>query len=414
MQIKNVLVYTLEQGFVKKDVFIKNGRFVKDCQLTMEKSQVALEAKKSQGDEDTVIDGKGNYLIPGLVDIHFHGCAGYDFSDGTPEALATIGRYELEHGITSICPASMTLADEMLVGICKNALAYHKENTSKTEPNAFKKRANTFSGKFTERPLGSRLCGIHLEGPFISMEKKGAQNPAYIKMPSKAFFERLQEAAGGLVRLITIAPEIEGAEEFIRSLAKEVHISVGHTTSDYDTAAKAFVLGADHVTHFFNAMPGFSHRAPGVFGAAFDAGHVMPELICDGIHIDPSAVRVAFQLFGKERMILISDSMMATGLKDGNYSLGGLPVAVKGNRATLKDGTIAGSVTNLMDCMRKAVSMGIPLETAVRCATYNPAKSIGVEDVCGSIEAGKYGDCVLLSRDDLSTQMVVLGGEVVS
>lgn len=377
MQIKNALVYTLEQGFVKKDVFIEQERFVEKDQWS--------------GDEGTVIDGEGNYLIPGLVDIHFHGCGGYDFSDGTPEALAAIGRYELEHGITSICPASMTLAEDILVGICENALAYHKADAT----------------------WGSRLCGIHLEGPFISMEKKGAQNPAYIKKPSRATFDKLQEAAGGLVRLITIAPEVEGAEDFIRSLAKEVHISVGHTTSDYDTAAKAFALGADHVTHFFNAMPGFTQRAPGVMGAAFDAEHVMPELICDGIHIDPSAVRVAFGLFGKERMILISDSMMATGMEDGDYSLGGLPVTVKGNLATLQDGTIAGSATNLMDCMRKAVSMGIPLETAVRCATYNPAKSIGVADVCGSIDVGKYGDCVLLSKEDLSAQLVVRGGEVV-
>jgi len=226
-------------------------------------------------------------------------------------------------------------------------------------------------------------------------------------------FRRLQAAAHGLIRLITIAPEVDGAQEFIRALGSEVHISVGHTTSDYDTAYRAFSLGADHVTHFFNAMPGFTHRAPGVIGAAFDAEHVMPELICDGIHIDPSAVRLAFQVFGKERMILISDSMMAAGMEDGDYSLGGLPVRVKGNLATLKDGTIAGSATNLMDCMRTAVSMGIPLETAVRCASYNPAKSIGADDVCGSIEPGKYGDCVLLSREDLSVREIILGGEIV-
>lgn len=378
MVIKNALVFTLDEGFVKKDVVIENGLFTDET--------------KPGEKEDKVIDAAGNYLIPGLVDIHFHGCAGYDFSDGTPEALAAIGAYELQNGITSICPASMTLAEDTLIGVCENAYEYSEHGAGQQ---------------------GSRLCGIHLEGPFISMEKKGAQNPAYIRNPDVAMFRRLQEAAHGLVRLITIAPETEGAEEFIRTLGSEVHISVGHTTSDYETACRAFSLGADHVTHFFNAMPGFTHRAPGVFGAAFDEKHVMPELICDGIHIDPSAVRVVFQLFGKERMILISDSMMATGMKDGDYSLGGLPVTVKGNLATLKDGTIAGSATNLMDCMRRAVSMGIPLETAVRCATYNPAKAIGVEDVCGSIAAGKYGDCVILSKEDLSAQEIILGGEVV-
>lgn len=377
MIIKNALVFTLDQGFVNKDVKIKDGKFTDE--------NIA---------EDTVIDAQGDYLIPGLVDIHFHGCDGYDFSDGTPEALETIGAYELKNGITSICPASMTLSEETLAGVCENAYAYHSKPES-------------------DKPEGARLCGIHLEGPFLSMEKKGAQNPAYIKTPDIAMFNRLQEAAHGLVRLITIAPEEEGAEEFIRELSSKVHISVGHTGCDYDTAVKAFELGADHVTHFFNAMPTFTHRAPGVFGAAFDEKHVMPEMICDGVHIHPSAVRVAFSLFGKERMIMISDSMMATGMKDGEYSLGGLPVTVRGNLATLKDGTIAGSATNLMDCVRKVVTMGIPLETAVRCATYNPAKAIGVDTVCGSIEAGKYGDCVLLSKDNLATQKVIFGGKVV-
>lgn len=378
MIIKNALVFTLDSGFVKKDVAIENGVFT-------DKISDAVS-------QDTVLDAEGNYLIPGLVDIHFHGCAGFDFSDGTPEALLTIGTYELKNGITSICPASMTLAEETLIQVCENAYTYHEH--------------------CAKQPV-SRLCGIHLEGPFISMEKKGAQNPAYVQAPNVTMFRRLQDTAHGLVKLITIAPETEGAMDFIRTLGSEVHISVGHTTSDYDTAYEAFSLGADHVTHFFNAMPAFTHRAPGVFGAAFDQPHVMPELICDGIHIDPSAVRVVFQLFGKERMILISDSMMATGMEDGDYSLGGLPVHVTGNRATLSDGTIAGSATNLMDCMRTAVSMGIPFETAVRCATYNPAKAIGVDDVCGTIDAGKYGDCVLLSKDDLSTMEVIFRGEVV-
>ena len=379
MIIKNALVFTLDQGFVNKEVKIKDGRFTDEDIV-----------------EDTVIDAQGNYLIPGLVDIHFHGCAGHDFSDGTPEALQAIGAYELKNGITSICPASMTLAEETLANVCENAYAYY------TKPE-------------TDKPEGSRLCGIYLEGPFISMEKKGAQNPAYVKSPDIAMFNRLQDAAHGLVKLITIAPETEGAEEFIKELSSKVHISVGHTCSDYDTAYKAFALGADHVTHFFNAMPAFTHRAPGVFGAAFDQKHVMPEMICDGVHINPSAVRVVFSLFGKERMIMISDSMMATGMEDGDYSLGGLPVKVHGNLATLADGTIAGSATNLMDCVRTVVKkMDIPLETAIRCASYNPAKAIGVDDVCGSIEAGKLGDCVILSKDDLATQKVILGGKVVA
>ena len=378
MIIKNAYVYDLEQGFVKRNTVITNGYF--------------SDENRPAAAGEPVIDAQENYLIPGLVDVHFHGCAGHDFSDGTPEALDAIGTYELRNGITTICPAAMTLSEEMLCGVCANAHAYQRKA----------------AGRQT-----ARLCGIHLEGPFISDEKKGAQNPAYIQNPDPMMFQRLQEAAHGLVRLITIAPETTGAMEFIDALHEQVHISLGHTASDYDTALLAFRHGADHLTHCFNAMPAFAHREPGVIGAAIDAEHVMPELICDGLHVHPSAVRALFSLFGAERMILISDSMRATGMPDGAYTLGGLDVAVKGNRATLADGTIAGSVTNLMDGMRMAVSMGISLEAAVRCATYNPAKSIGVEDLHGRIAPGAYGDCVLLAREDLSVQQVIFGGELV-
>ena len=308
MIIKNAYVYTLEQGFVKKDTVIENGYFSDPDRLP------------SEG--EPVIDAEEYYLIPGLVDVHFHGCGGYDFSDGTLEALAAIGDYELRNGITAVCPAAMTLPEEMLRGICENAFKYASNNQLGTR----------------DRQV-ARLCGIHLEGPFIAAEKKGAQNHAYIREPDRGMFHRLQEVAHGLIRLITIAPESAHAMDFIRELNGQVHISLGHTASDYDTAYEAFVLGADHVTHCFNAMPGFTHRAPGVIGAVADASHVMPELICDGVHVHPSAVR---------------------------------------------------------------------------CSTYNPAKSIGVEALYGRIAAGAYGDCVILSRTDLSVQNVILGGELVN
>ena len=390
MQIKNAAVFTLEQGFVEKDIYIRDGYFVE------EETYVKEFYLKN---EDEVLDGSGCYLIPGLIDVHFHGCKGADFSDGTKEGLKKIGRYEIENGITSICPATMTLSEELLCNAAENAVFYVK---SWEQQNIVDK---------TE--LLARLCGIHLEGPFLSMKKKGAQNPDYIKKPDIAMFYRIQKAAQGLVKLITIAPETEGAEEFVKRLSNEVHISVGHTASDYETAYRAFELGADHVTHFFNGMTSFSHREPGVFGASYDAGHVMIELICDGVHVDASAVRVLFQLFGEERIIFISDSIRAAGMPDGTYTLGGLQFTLNGKKAVLEDGTLAGSAVNLMDCVRTAVKMGIPLESAVRCASYNAAKSIGVEHICGSIEIGKYGDCVLLRKDDLEVQTVVLGGTLI-
>lgn len=375
MKICNALVHTLNQGFVKKDIYIENGVFVDDVRI---------------GDNE-ILDAAECYLIPGLVDVHFHGCAGYDFSDATVESLEKIGEYELSNGVTSICPASMTLPEDRLDRICRNALKYAKSDSS---------------GR-------ARLCGVHLEGPFVSMEKKGAQNPQYIKKPDIEMFERLQKAAGGLIKLITLAPELDGAEAFIKKLSGKVHISVGHTMADYNTSSAAFKLGADHVTHMYNAMPPVNHRESGVVGAAFDSSHVMTELICDGIHISAPVIRMTFSMFGADRIVLISDSMMATGMDDGEYSLGGLSVKVRGNLATLKDGVIAGSATNLMDCVRKAVAIGISLEDAVKCASYNPARSIGMSNSIGSIDVGKKADCVLLSSADLSIKAVILDGEIV-
>lgn len=381
MRIRNAEVFDTEQGFVKKDVYIEDGRFV--------------EAARYRGGEagrgaERIIDADGLYLIPGLVDIHFHGCAGADFSDGTPEALRTISACQLENGVTSICPAAMTLSEEALTGICRNAYAYVRECEAE--------------------PVRAALRGIHLEGPFIAADRRGAQNAQYIRTADVAFYRRLQEAAHGLIRIVTLAPETAGAEAFIGRLHREVHLSVGHTACDYDCARRAFEAGADHVTHLFNAMRGFEHRAPGVLAAAFDAKHVMPELICDGVHVDAAAVRVAFRIFGRERMILVSDSMRAAGMTDGSYTLGGQRVQVNGRLATLADGTIAGSVTNLMACLRMAVAAGIPLEAAVRCASYNPARAIGADAVCGSIEPGKDADCVLLDKAGLEIRGVFRRG----
>ena len=249
-----------------------------------------------------------------------------------------------------------------------------------------------------------------MEGPFISPAKKGAQNGLYIHKPDVPMFLRLQKAAGGLFKLVDIAPEEEGAMEFIDVLKDQVAISLAHTTADYDTAKEAYDRGACHATHLYNAMPPFSHRAPGVIGAACDSPHVRAELICDGIHLHPATVRTTFKMFGDDRLILISDSMMATGLNDGEYALGGQPVTVRGNLATLADGTIAGSATNLMDCVRTAVKkMDIPLGSAVKCAAVNSAKAVGIYDRYGSITPGKTANLVLLDKD-LNLKTVYLRG----
>lgn len=261
------------------------------------------------------------------------------------------------------------------------------------------------------RPGQASLVGINMEGPFISEAKKGAQAAEHIRLCDEALFCSLQERSGGLIKLVDIAPENEGAMEFIDALHDKVTISLAHTTADYQTAKEAYDRGARHATHLYNAMPPFTHRAPGVVGAAFDSPHCRAELICDGVHIHPSVVRATFQLFGDDRMILISDSMRAAGMEDGQYTLGGQDVAVKGKYATLvSDGALAGSVTNLMDCMRTAVKeMQIPLESAIACATMNPAKAIGIYDRYGSISTGKIANLVLLDQD-LNLRQVIIHG----
>lgn len=333
-------------------------------------------------EEELTEEQRGQYILPGLVDIHFHGCAGHDFCEGTAEAMRAIAAYELTHGITTCCPATMTLSEEKLTDICT---AYVSAIETERLPEGI--------------PLGDILEGIYLEGPFISAAKKGAQNPAYIQKPDIEMLIRLQDAAGGLIRIVTIAPEEEGAMECIRDGKNTFRFSIAHTDADYETAKKAIRAGVSHVSHLYNAMPPYMHREPGVVGAAAESPGVMAELICDGYHIHPSVVRNTFRLFGAGRIVLASDSMMATGIEDGQYTLGGQDVMVKDGAATLADGTLAGSVTNLFDCMRTAIQMGIPQEEAVRAATYNPAGAIGKAGECGVLQVGSRADILVTDRE---------------
>jgi len=287
----------------------------------------------------------------------------------------------------------MTLPEDQLRAICENVAAHRAKNTG-----------------------GAEVVGAHLEGPFLSTAKKGAQNGDYLHDPDIDMLRRLQTAAEGCVKLVTVAPEQPNAMEFIRA-AKEmgITVSVGHTVADYDTAMEAFRSGATHATHLYNGMPSIHHRAPAVIGAAFDSAGVRAELICDGVHIHGAVVRMTFQLFGKERMVLISDSLRATGMPDGQYPFGGQEIEVHGNRATIvgHPETLAGSVTSLMGCLRQAVKFGIPVADAVRACTYNPAAAIGIDDRAGTLDVGKAASLVLLDQNDLSTRAIVFKGKTV-
>ncbi len=373
MRITGAKVFDVRQGFVLRDLCMENGRV-------------------AERGGDTV-RAEGCYLIPGLTDLHFHGCVGQDFSDADAAGLQTMADYQLSRGITQICPSGMTLGEDQLTRVCRTAAAHRARNGG-----------------------GAELVGLHLEGPFLCRSKKGAQNADYLRDPDPAMLHRFQQAAQGLVKLVTIAPEQPGALEFIQKAGEEgVRVCVGHTAADYHTACAAFQAGARQATHLFNAMPPFTHRAPGVVGAAFDHPEVMAELICDGVHIHPSVVRAVFKLFGADRVILISDSLRATGMPDGRYPFGGQEIEVRGNRATMADApdTLAGSVSDLMACMKTAVSFGIPLADAVTAAAVNPARALGIDGRVGGLEIGKEANAAVLDKN-LDLKAVLFHGVVVS
>lgn len=375
MILQNGSIFTALGRFMPADVRIEDGRI----------AEVAPAGSLSGGE---VLDASGKYVTPGFVDIHIHGAAGEDFCDsvdGDAKHVRAMQQYLGSQGVTSFLGTTMAFSEEILGGI--------------------------FS---TIRPLlgaegeGAVLRGVNMEGPFFNKSKKGAQAEKYIIDPDWEMFQRLFEASGGSIRLLDVAPELPGAMEFIQKAAKLCTVSIAHTSATYEQAKDAFAHGASHTTHLFNAMPAFTHRAPGVVGAAADdAAHV--EMICDGIHLHPAVVRAVFALFGAERVCLISDSMRACGMPNGVYTLGGQTVYMTDGRATLEDGTIAGSATCLAECFRRAVKFGVPLESALRAATINPAQAAGLFDELGSVTAGKRADLLVLGRD-LVPEAIFIGG----
>lgn len=327
------------------------------------------------------IDAQGGYVIPGLVDIHTHGAVGEDFSDGKPEGLQPMADYYAAHGVTSFLATTMTLKEETLTPAMHTIRDF--------------------------RPNGGAKCaGVHLEGPFLSYAKRGAQAAENLHKPDAALFHRLNEASGGQVKLVTVACEEEGAMPFIQEVSRTCAVSLGHTTADYDTAMAGFQAGATHATHLYNGMPSFLHRAPGVIGAAFDAGASV-ELICDGLHIHPSVIRATSQLFG-DKLNLISDSLRCAGMPDGDYMLGGQPIVVKDHKATLLDGTLAGSSISLLDAVRNVVRFGLPLETAVYAASTAPAQAARLD--AGVLAQGKPADLLLLD-ENLELKAVFVDGK---
>ncbi len=367
----NALIFTPE-GYRRGSFEVRDGRFG------------AIRGETRDG-EDTV-DLGGARVIPGLVDIHVHGNSGADFSDGDAAGLRKMAAFLAVHGVTAFTPTSMTLPYDRLARAFGTAQALRAE----------------------QPPHCARVMGVHMEGPFFAESKKGAQNGAYLRKPDAEAFEALQRGCGNLIRLVDVAPELEGAEDFIRQAKESSTVSVAHTDARYAEACAAFDTGASHITHLFNAMPPLHHRNPGVIGAGSEREGVVAELICDGYHVHPSAVRMAFRLF-PERICLISDALRCCGMPEGEYELGGQPVFLKDHVARLADGTIAGSVATVADCLRNAVAFGIPEEEAIRAATVRPAKEIGAEAEIGSVAPGLLADFIVCG-EDLRPAAVYIGG----
>ena len=334
---------------------IKNVNLYGDaCDIGVENGKIiAIGNLDGEG-----VDFGGARIYPGLVDTHSHGCIGLDVMDA--EKLGEMADWELAQGITTWYPTTMTMSKEDVAAATAVDI---------------------------DLGHGANIPGFHMEGPFINAKYRGAQNPDYILAPTMDFFNACKN-----IKRVTLAPEAEGAMEFIKECPAQ--ISIGHTDADYDTAMKAFEAGASSLTHTYNAMPGIHHRNPGPIGAASDSEGAYAELICDGTHVHRSAVKMLIKTVGTDRIVLVSDSIRGTALEDGTYMFGGMLMTVKDGTARMENGALAGSTTSLFGCVKKAISFGFSPEEAVKMASENPAKMMGLNK--GKIEVGYDADFIIV------------------
>lgn len=372
MLIKNASFFNEKFEKENGDIYIKGSVFEKigDC-----------------GECDSeIVDLKGKMIIPGFINIHTHGAVGYNVVNATREGYEKIGRYWASNGTTSYLMAPAT---------------YLKED--------LKKYVSVIADCIKNKTSGANLLGINMEGPYLSDKYKGAHKSEWLRNTKEVDFDEINEAAGGNILVTTIAPEIDGAIDFIKEYKDKVKISLGHTGADYETCMKAFEAGATQVTHLFNAMPPVHHRNLSLISAAFESG-AMAEIICDGLHVDKNVVMMAYKIFGADRLIVINDSVMAAGMPEGVYNECGVEIYVKDGIARHKDGTISGGTATIYQCVKNLVSWGVPLADASKMASYNPAKALGIKGK-GLIKEGYDADFVVLS-DDLSIEDVYISGKV--
>ncbi|NLI90248.1 MAG: N-acetylglucosamine-6-phosphate deacetylase [Epulopiscium sp.] len=335
------------------------------------------------------VDARGGYIAPGFVDIHIHGYDGVDTMDGTVEDIQIIAKGIPANGVTSFLPTTMTMSREEIT-MALDCVRQAKE--------------------VQDTMIGADILGVHMEGPFLNVKFKGAQNKKYFQKPDAKYVKDNQD----IIRHITVAPEIEGADEFIGDISKntDISLSMGHTAATFEQAMEAVQSGVNHVTHLFNAMTGLHHREPGVVGAAL-ASDISCELICDNIHVHPGLFKMIHQVKGPDKLILVTDCMRAGGKEDGEYSLGGQKVFVKDNSARLEDGNLAGSVLKLNDALKNMIDYtGIPVEEAIKYVTINPASVINVQDRKGTLDSGKDADITVLD-ENMEVQITIGKGKVI-
>ena len=336
-----------------------------------------------------IIDAKGRYVAPGLVDIHIHGYLGEDTSDGSVEGIRKMAEGIVKNGVTAWLPTTMTVSyDDLRRAFNAVRALMDKKNN----------------------PKGAQIMGVHADGPFINPSKKGAQAVEYIRPADAPFLIENSD----VIRIVTIAPEMPGALDCIREVTEKTSIlvSMGHTAANYETAKAGIEAGVRHATHLFNAMTPLNHRDPGVVGASLADDRVSTELIADTFHISPDLFGLVAKVKG-DNLILITDCTRAGGLEDGEYTLGGQPIFVKGIECRLADGTIAGSVLKLNNAIRNMRDhTSLPLEQIVRMASINAARCIGLDKTKGSLEAGKDAD-IILADENFAVSETIIAGETV-
>lgn len=379
-------------------VIITNGQVITPWQI-LEKGTVVIEGRKivkieegfkpSEGSEATIIDARGKTVAPGFIDIHVHGGDGHDTMDATPQAIQGMAQFFASHGVIGFLPTTVTAPKEAILTAIENAALCQREQVG-----------------------GAQVLGVHLEGPYISPSKPGAQPVRFIRPADPD--EYCEFFAWDNVRLITLAPEISENKELIAYAVQQgATVAVGHSAASYDEVLAAVSLGLSHSIHTFNGMGGLHHREPGTVGAVLTCDEITAEVIADNIHIHPAVIKLLVRAKGVERTVLMTDAIRAAGMSDGTYDLGGQLVTVKESVARIATGSLAGSTLTMDRAVRNAMAAaGLSLAEALRMASYNPALVIGMEREKGSLKPGKDADIILLD-DELRVALTIVGGKVV-